>query len=80
MLRLIEAQQSLQIAVHHRTGGDHFGVQQGVTGQQTMEKPAVTVSPVHHRRHGKLPGQIVFVLIHLKNRTAYGQLASPDWA
>jgi hypothetical protein len=45
----------LHTAVAQRTGGDHLGVEQGVAGQQTVEKPAMAVGPIHHGRYRKTP-------------------------
>ena len=41
------------VAMQHRAGGDHLGIEQRVPRQQTVEKPAMPVRPIHHRRHGK---------------------------
>ncbi|MCY1436852.1 hypothetical protein D9M71_529900 [compost metagenome] len=53
MLGLVMAQEPLGIAVQQGTGGDHFGVEQGVAGEQAQEEPAVAVGPVHHRRNAE---------------------------
>jgi hypothetical protein len=39
---------ALHITVLQCTGGDHFGVEQGVLCEQAMEEPAVSVGPIHH--------------------------------
>jgi hypothetical protein len=36
-------------------GRHHFGVQQGVARQQAVKKPAMPISPVHHRRNTESP-------------------------
>jgi hypothetical protein len=51
----VEAQVPLHTAVAQRTGGNHFGVEQGVAGQQAVEKPAMAVGPIHHRRNTESP-------------------------
>jgi hypothetical protein len=45
----------LHTAVAQSTGGHHLGVQQGVAGQQAVEKPAMPVGPIHHRRDTESP-------------------------
>jgi hypothetical protein len=37
------------------TGGHHLGVEQGVAGQQAVEKPTMAVCPVHHRSNTESP-------------------------
>ena len=49
MLGGIEPQQPRAVAMQHRAGGQHFSVEQRTPRQQTVEKPAMPVSPVHHR-------------------------------
>ena len=49
----VECQQPIGIAVHQRGRRDHLGVEHGGRRQQTVEKPAVPVRPVHHRRNGE---------------------------
>lgn len=49
------AQETLGVVVQQGTGGDHFGVEQGVFGEQAQEEPAVAVGPVHHRSYTKSP-------------------------
>jgi hypothetical protein len=51
MLLGIKAQMALNTAVTDGTGGDHFGVKQCVLRQQTVEKSAMPIGPVHHGRY-----------------------------
>ncbi len=51
----VEAQMALHIAMHQRTRGHHFGVQQGVPAQQPVQVAAMAIGPVHHRRNGHAP-------------------------
>ena len=53
MLGRIEADQPLAVAVQHRAGGHHLGVDQRAARQQAMEEPAVPVGPFHHRRNAE---------------------------
>ncbi|MNT66844.1 hypothetical protein D3C72_2049410 [compost metagenome] len=53
MLGLVVAQEAFGVAVEQGAGGDHFGVEQGVAGEQAQEEPAVAVRPVHHRRNAE---------------------------
>ena len=63
MLGGVEAEQPLAIAMEHRAGGDHLGIEQRAPRQQAVEEPAVPVGPVHHRRDGEAPGrQLVHAL------------------
>ena len=48
MLAGVIAQQPRPVAVQHRAGGDHLGVEQRPPRQQPVEIPAVTVGPLHH--------------------------------
>ena len=54
MLGRVEGQEPRAVAVQHRAGGDHLGIDQRPARQQAMEEPAVPVGPFHHRRDGKL--------------------------
>ena len=49
MLGRIEGDEPRAIAMQHRPGGDHLGVDQRPARQQAMEEPAVPVRPFHHR-------------------------------
>ena len=49
MLGRIETKKPRAIAMQHRPGGEHFGIEQRAPRQQAMEKPAVPVCPFHHR-------------------------------
>ena len=53
MLGRIEPQQPRAVAVQHRAGGEHFGIEQCAARQQAMEEPAMPVGPFHHRRNGE---------------------------
>ena len=48
MLFRVEAQMPLRVAMAQRTGGDHLGVEQGITAEQAVEIAAVAIGPVHH--------------------------------
>ena len=56
MLGRIEAQEPRAIAMQHRAGGEHFGIEERAARQQPMEEPAMPVGPFHHRRDGKSAG------------------------
>lgn len=56
VLGLVMAQETLGVVVQQGAGGDHFGVEQGVLGEQAQEEPTVSVCPVHHRRHREAAG------------------------
>jgi len=45
----IVAQETVGVVVQQGTGGDHFGVEQGLPGEEAQEEAAVAVCPVHHR-------------------------------
>ena len=53
MLGRIVTQQPRPIAMQHRAGGEHFGIEQRAARQQAMEEPAMPVGPFHHRSDGK---------------------------
>jgi hypothetical protein len=61
MLAGIEAEQPLTIAVNDGPCCHHLGVKQRPARQQPMEHPAVTVSPIHHRRDGE---RIQLIYLH----------------
>ncbi|MNE52805.1 hypothetical protein D3C80_1474970 [compost metagenome] len=42
------AQETVGVVVQQGAGGDHFGVEQGLPGEQAQEEPAMSVGPVHH--------------------------------
>ncbi|MNI59228.1 hypothetical protein D3C73_1143810 [compost metagenome] len=52
----IETEQALAIAVYHRVGVHHFGVQPRTRRQQAMEHPAMAIGPVHHGGDGQAQG------------------------
>ena len=49
MLARIMGQQPRPVAVQHRAGGDHLGIDQRARCEQAMEEPAMPVGPIHHR-------------------------------
>jgi hypothetical protein len=49
MLGRIVTKKPRPIAIQHRAGGEHFGIEKGTARQQAMEKPAMPVGPFHHR-------------------------------
>ena len=53
VLRVIEPEQALAIAVHQRGGGDHLRVQPRMRRQQPMEITAMPIRPIHHRCDGQ---------------------------
>ena len=57
MLGRIEAEQPRAVAVQHRAGGHHLGVEQRAARQQAMEEPAMPVGPFHHRRDAEAAGR-----------------------
>ena len=48
MLDGVKTQQPLAVAVQHRRGRDHLGIEQRPAAQRPMKRPAVAVGPVHH--------------------------------
>jgi hypothetical protein len=36
------------VAMEHRAGGDHLGIDERSARKQTMEEPAMPVGPFHH--------------------------------
>ena len=52
------------IAVQNGTGGNHFRVQQGVTGNLPHEVPVMPVGPVQHGRHAKHRTPVVGNRLH----------------
>ncbi|MNQ75195.1 hypothetical protein D3C85_899800 [compost metagenome] len=56
VLGFVVPQETLVITVEQGTGGDHFGVEQGVFRQQAQEEAAVAVCPIHHGRNRKPSG------------------------
>src|SRR5690606_30135081 len=57
MLNVAEPQQPRTIAVDDRICRDHLGIEQGMLGQRTVERPAMPVGPIHHRRNAELTGK-----------------------
>jgi hypothetical protein len=55
MLRRIEAEHALPVAVDHRLGRHHLRVEECVRREPAMEKPTVPVRPIHHRRDRQNP-------------------------
>ena len=53
MFDRLMAQQPRAVAMQHRLRRHHLGIEQCVFRQATMQHPAGTVGPVHHRGHGK---------------------------
>ena len=53
--RTHQSEQPLAVAVDHRAGRDHLGIEQRPARQQPVEEPAMPVSPFHHRRDAKAP-------------------------
>ena len=53
MLLGVEAEQPVALAVDHRVGHHHLGVEQRAARQLAMEEAAMPVRPVHHRRDCK---------------------------
>ena len=51
MFGRIKVEQTMQVTMKNRTGGDHLGVEQRMGGQQPMKEPAVSIGPLHHRRN-----------------------------
>ncbi len=59
LLERIEPEQPLAIPMDHRPRRQHLGIEQRPTRQAAMERPAVPVGPVHHRRDAE-PMALVF--------------------
>src|SRR5260221_10475678 len=57
VLERVKTEQPLAIAMQHRTGGEHLGIDQRPTRQQPMEEAAMPVRPFHHRGDTKAPIQ-----------------------
>jgi hypothetical protein len=55
VLDWVEAQQSFATPSQDRAGGQHFRINECLMRQQTVEEPAMPVSPLHHRRDTKAP-------------------------
>ncbi len=53
MFRPVETQQPRPVAIQHRIGRHHFGIQPRVARQQAQKVPVKPVRPVHHRRNTK---------------------------
>ena len=53
MLRGIELEEVIAVALHDRQRDDHLGVEQDARRELAQEVPAVPVGPVHHRRDGE---------------------------
>jgi hypothetical protein len=53
MLGRIEAKKPRAVAMQHRAGGEHLSIEERAARQQPVEKPAVAVSPLHHRGDAK---------------------------
>ena len=53
LLDVIEAKQTIAVAVDDGVSGDHLRVEQRMARQMAMESPAIPVRPVHHRRDGE---------------------------
>ena len=49
-LRLVKADQPLATAEHDGVRRHHLGVEARAAGQETVERAAAPVGPVHHRR------------------------------
>src|SRR5262249_45824121 len=49
MLERVEADEARAVAVQHRAGRHHLGIDQRAAREQAMEEPAMAVGPVHHR-------------------------------
>ncbi len=49
MLGRIETEQPPPVAMQHGARGQHLGIEQRLAREQTMEEPAMPVSPLHHR-------------------------------
>ena len=52
-----EPEHARAVAVEHRVGGDHLGIEEGPLGDEPQEIAAVAVGPLHHRRDGKAVGK-----------------------
>ncbi|WP_448645312.1 hypothetical protein [Pseudomonas mediterranea] len=57
MFGFVMTQEALMVAVEQGAGGDHFGVEEGVFGEDAQEVAAVGVCPIHHGGNGKTARQ-----------------------
>ncbi|GJE72553.1 hypothetical protein CHKEEEPN_4110 [Methylorubrum podarium] len=55
MLAGIEAEQPLPVPVQHGAGRHHLGVEPGAARERPVERAALPVGPVHHRRDAEAP-------------------------
>src|SRR5262249_26124739 len=51
----VEAKKARAVATQHRARGEHLGVDQCMSCEQTVEIPAVAIRPLHHRSDTKAP-------------------------
>src|SRR6185437_6483524 len=70
MLARIEAQQPGTVAVQHRAGGQHLGVEHGARGQGPVQDAAMPVCPVHHGGDSE-NGDLIFQHFSLDSSTNY---------
>ena len=52
MLGGIETQKPLALAMDHRIGHYHLGIEQRAARELAVQEPAMPIRPVHHRRDG----------------------------
>ena len=66
MLLGVKAQMPVDITVHERAGGHHFGIQAGVAGEEAVQIAAMAVGPVHHGGDGQAPRaqRLIFIEAH----------------
>ena len=57
MLHRVEADQALPVAMDDRERRHHLGVEQRMARHQAMDRPAMPVGPIHHRRDGEAHGR-----------------------
>src|SRR6185436_12854610 len=76
MLGRIVAQEPRAIAMQHRPGGQHFGIEQRPARQQPMEEPAMPIGPFHHRRNTETPRADLAYVLWSHRAQAVATLAS----
>src|SRR5215470_5745471 len=72
MLGRVISQEPRAVAMEHRAGGDHLGVDQRAAREQAMEEPAMAVGPFHHRGDTEFSAQAIhFVSVFRRDQRAY---------
>src|SRR5262249_30189188 len=75
MLGRIVRQEPHALAVKHRAGGDHLGVDEGAAREQAMEEPAVPIGPFHHRGDTEFSIQAIHFISNFRSVLRLGTAA-----